>query len=394
MGMGQCRDKDEMLVCCASKGQDDVPMFAFAFDTENDASSTLVRALAPTGRCRIEDRCCGARVDDELAMKTFDAFSAVSIGAGGYDCADRMLSDQDGITQSKRYFDPETAELKEIQASFGQSSNRVIPQNNVLWRFKSGATYLGQWRNNMRDGYGKQAWPDGATYEGTWRENLASGKGRFAHSDGDVYIGQWTDNMANGLGTYYHKASNANDSSTTYRGHWRNDLQQGCGTESWIEGAEFQGTFTNGRKSGWGCYRWPDGSEYQGSWADQVIHGPGTYFATDGRCFKGQWKQSVIHGYGSYTWPTGRSYRGQYVSDVKHGFGIFRWPDGHLYEGFWSEGKQSGMGRYTTKDGVSKIGRFLNGHRISAPDDNEEVDKACFRKVASARLMSPSRQTS
>jgi len=100
----------------------------------------------------------------------------------------------------------------------------------------------------------------------------------------------------------------------------------------------------------------------------------------------------VIHGRGSYTWPTGRSYNGQYFSDMKHGFGIFRWPDGHLYEGFWREGKQSGQGRYTTKDGVAKVGLFMDGHRISAPDDVEEVEQACYRKVASARLMSPTRK--
>ena len=31
---------------------------------------------------------------------------------------------------------------------------------------KNGATYTGQWLNNMRDGYGTQLWPDGSRYEG------------------------------------------------------------------------------------------------------------------------------------------------------------------------------------------------------------------------------------
>ena len=31
---------------------------------------------------------------------------------------------------------------------------------------KNGATYDGQWLNNMRDGVGTQLWPDGSRYEG------------------------------------------------------------------------------------------------------------------------------------------------------------------------------------------------------------------------------------
>lgn len=30
--------------------------------------------------------------------------------------------------------------------------------------FKNGAKYKGQWKNDMRHGYGVQSWPDGAKY--------------------------------------------------------------------------------------------------------------------------------------------------------------------------------------------------------------------------------------
>lgn len=33
----------------------------------------------------------------------------------------------------------------------------------------SGAVYEGEWIDDMRDGYGKQEWPDGSKYEGNWR---------------------------------------------------------------------------------------------------------------------------------------------------------------------------------------------------------------------------------
>ena len=39
----------------------------------------------------------------------------------------------------------------------------------------------------MRDGFGKQKWPDGAIYEGLWKNNKAQGKGKFTHTNGDYY---------------------------------------------------------------------------------------------------------------------------------------------------------------------------------------------------------------
>ena len=45
----------------------------------------------------------------------------------------------------------------------------------------------------MREGKGRQIWPDGSMYEGWWRDNKANGKGRLIHADGDVYEGEWLD---------------------------------------------------------------------------------------------------------------------------------------------------------------------------------------------------------
>lgn len=64
-----------------------------------------------------------------------------------------------------------------------KSKHRVLGQNDMRpseheevdeygrvtrgpYTMKNGATYTGQWLNNMRDGYGTQMWPDGSKYEG------------------------------------------------------------------------------------------------------------------------------------------------------------------------------------------------------------------------------------
>jgi hypothetical protein len=39
-------------------------------------------------------------------------------------------------------------------------------EKRAPYKFKSGAIYEGQWRGNVREGYGVQTWQDGAKYEG------------------------------------------------------------------------------------------------------------------------------------------------------------------------------------------------------------------------------------
>lgn len=58
-------------------------------------------------------------------------------------------------------------------------------------RFKNGVVYKGEWKGNVRHGYGVQVWPDGARYEGYWENGKATGRGKFTHVDGDIYDGEW-----------------------------------------------------------------------------------------------------------------------------------------------------------------------------------------------------------
>jgi len=306
-------------------------------------------------------RCCGvACEDDSHNLQTSKSHRADSPTDSTTEINVRPLSDTDYSPRALKggregsmdsnssqlsYFDRELEELEQLRKGV---AGFVSVNDKKLYMFRSGATYLGQWYDNRRHGYGKQTWPDGSIYQGQWQENCAAGHGRFMHHDGDIYIGQWIKSMASGIGTFYHRGG-----STIYKGQWTADLQDGYGVESWSEGASFEGSFRNGQKEGWGCYHWVDGSVYEGRWMDNVIHGTGAYLGIDGRkSFQGEWRESVIHGIGHYQWNKGREYCGEYKNDRKHGFGIFRWPDGRKYEGFWKDGKQYGHGRYTSKEGM------------------------------------------
>ena len=63
----------------------------------------------------------------------------------------------------------------------------VKRERKALIKFKNGIEYEGEWMGNLRDGWGRQKWPDGAIYEGQWENNKAEGKGKFTHTNGDYY---------------------------------------------------------------------------------------------------------------------------------------------------------------------------------------------------------------
>eukprot|EP00401_Gymnodinium_catenatum_P065528 CAMPEP_0117616648 /NCGR_PEP_ID=MMETSP0784-20121206/85170_1 /TAXON_ID=39447 /ORGANISM="" /LENGTH=366 /DNA_ID=CAMNT_0005420435 /DNA_START=98 /DNA_END=1198 /DNA_ORIENTATION=+ len=242
-----------------------------------------------------------------------------------------------------------------------------------LYTFKSGATYLGQWKGNTRHGVGKQTWTDGATFVGQWHNNYADGLGRFVHSDGDVFVGSWKRNAAQGLGVY----------TTTYSGEWVEDLQHGYGVEQWQGGSKFHGPFHWGKKQGYGVYEWPDGSKYSGQWKANSINGYGHYIGKDGREFRGMWKEAVIHGCGKYSWPDGRTFAGQYTDDKKQGFGIFTWQDSRRFEGFWDEGMQHGHGiTYKPSGEVLRQGMWYMGRQPESPEEVPEVSPNHLRDNA------------
>ena len=85
--------------------------------------------------------------------------------------------------------------------------------------FKNGAKYKGQWKGEMRHGYGEQTWADGAKYAGDWRLNKAHGKGTFWHVTGDKYEGQWVGGLKHGPKGIFTRASD----QTILVAEWKGD---------------------------------------------------------------------------------------------------------------------------------------------------------------------------
>lgn len=56
-----------------------------------------------------------------------------------------------------------------------------------------GARYIGEFKENMRNGFGKYYLPDKSVFDGTWRDGMMNGRGVFTWPDMSVYDGEWKD---------------------------------------------------------------------------------------------------------------------------------------------------------------------------------------------------------
>lgn len=126
--------------------------------------------------------------------------------------------------------------------------NRDLPELGP-YLYPEGETYIGQYYQGDREGYGTQVWPDGSIYEGYFLENKFSGYGRFIHKEGDYYIGNWKDGMADGDGKLVHV------DGSLYEGNWVMDEKSGKGKQIWIDGSSYEGEFKDNAINGFGNFQ-------------------------------------------------------------------------------------------------------------------------------------------
>ena len=86
------------------------------------------------------------------------------------------------------------------------------PHGNGTWTQMNGATYVGQFVNGLREGFGTFTWSSqgpesGSVYEGEYKNNRRNGKGKRTYGDGSILEGDWKDNEL-WNGTKYNKEGN------------------------------------------------------------------------------------------------------------------------------------------------------------------------------------------
>jgi hypothetical protein len=162
----------------------------------------------------------------------------------------------------------------------------------------------------------------GATYSGEWKDNLRHGKGertwQTARGQTLVYDGEWHEGKRHGKGTLYRLSRTTGGREVVYEGDWAGDSQHGNGTWHMPNGDVYSGQLERGKRQGYGTYRFANGDVYEGQFFDDCQEGLGTLFMAHGQeKYVGEWSHGRKHGRGEFHFSgKGKVYRGV-------------WADGH-----------------------------------------------------------------
>ena len=60
-----------------------------------------------------------------------------------------------------------------------------------VFYYSDGRKYVGEWKNDHRNGRGIFTWADGSTYVGEWKDGNITGQGSFNDRNGKCTSGLW-----------------------------------------------------------------------------------------------------------------------------------------------------------------------------------------------------------
>ena len=87
-------------------------------------------------------------------------------------------------------------------------------QGQFIYKWSNGDIYEGNYKDDLKHGYGKFYWAGGNIYQGNYKDDLKHGYGKVTFSNGDVYVGNWEDGVKHGYGKYTWADGD------TYEGNW------------------------------------------------------------------------------------------------------------------------------------------------------------------------------
>ena len=177
-------------------------------------------------------------------------------------------------------------------------------------------------------------------------ENL-NGKYEVEFVDGSIYLGNWKDNKKDGKGTMTY------DDGDVYEGDWKDDVKDGKGKMTYANGSVYEGDYNNGERHGKGKYTWANGDMYEGDYQDDKRNGNGKYTWANGDMYEGDFAKNKRHGKGEFKYINGNFYKGESKNGKKNGYGVMKYetaqydgmiPAGSTYDGYWKNDKMHTRG--------------------------------------------------
>jgi hypothetical protein len=119
-------------------------------------------------------------------------------------------------------------------------------------KYPSGNSFEGEWRNDMKNGYGIMIWRDlDEVFTGNWKDDKAHGYGEHIWGDSsaktikkqncNIYRGCYSGGSRKGFGTFFYM------NGSQYSGNWKNDMKDGPGIFIYPDGKIVAGNYENNR---------------------------------------------------------------------------------------------------------------------------------------------------
>ena len=100
---------------------------------------------------------------------------------------------------------------------------------------------MGEWKNNLMDGYGIYSFNNNAIYEGSWQNNKMNGFGTLNSKNNKIYIGFFENDYKSGFGIMIWYNDNK-----AFVGFWKDNKQNGFGKIFYNEKTAY-GNWKNGK---------------------------------------------------------------------------------------------------------------------------------------------------
>ncbi|CAD8196889.1 unnamed protein product [Paramecium pentaurelia] len=135
----------------------------------------------------------------------------------------------------------------------GEYISYIDGNNSEMLNKKVKEYYLGQWKNEMKDGYGLMVYYNGNQYDyyvGEFQQDKRHGQGYIKYSNKQQYKGQFENDFFQGKGIY-----TLQDQDTYYEGEWIQNERDGLGKEQGKDDNktwQYEGYFSKGKRQGKG----------------------------------------------------------------------------------------------------------------------------------------------
>jgi hypothetical protein len=191
--------------------------------------------------------------------------------------------------------------------------------------------------------------------------------------NGNQYVGDFKNDEKNGHGTYTFADGDK------YTGEFKDGKYHGQGTFNFSNGDKYVGEYIDGKMQGHGSLIFANGDKYEGEHKDGKYHGQGTYTHASGEKYVGEFKDGKRNGQGTFTWTDGNTYVGEFKEGNKNGLGIMTLTDGSWHYGEYQNNVPQGQGiRFHSSSGKREEGiwendKFIRKAKVNLPNINNNI---------------------